>query len=89
MANKTDFYLSNPSGTAAVLVVGGAREVMYCDDDKIELVMSRRKGFIKLAMRHGRDLVPTFSFGENFVYDQLVRCSTGWPICSRDSLQVD
>ena len=34
--------------------------------------MHPRKGFIKLAMRHGRDLVPTFSFGENFVYDQLV-----------------
>ena len=55
-----------------MLVVGGAREVMYCDEDKIELVMSRRKGFIRLALKHGRDLVPTFSFGENFVYDQLV-----------------
>jgi len=64
--------LRNPSGTAAVLVVGGAREVMYCDEDKIELVMSRRKGFIRLALKHGRDLVPTFSFGENFVYDQLL-----------------
>ena len=55
-----------------MLVVGGAREVMYADHDRIELVMSRRKGFIRLAMKHGRDLVPTFSFGETLVYDQLV-----------------
>ena len=42
MSYSNGFFRSNPSGTAAVLVVGGAREVMYCDDDKIELVMSRR-----------------------------------------------
>ena len=32
--------------------------------------MNKRKGFIKLAIRFGRDLVPVFSFGENFVYGQ-------------------
>ena len=28
---------------------------------------SRRLGFIKVAIQHGADLVPVFSFGENDV----------------------
>ncbi|CEQ38705.1 SPOSA6832_00150 [Sporobolomyces salmonicolor] len=32
-----------------------------------DLTLKRRKGFIKLAIRQGADLVPVFSFGENDV----------------------
>merc|ERR550532_3278729 len=58
-------------GLAAVLVPGGALEALNSDEDKIQLVLNRRKGFIKLALRFGVNLVPTFSFGENFIYDQV------------------
>jgi hypothetical protein len=27
-------------------------------------------GFVKLALQHGRDLVPSFGFGENQIYEQ-------------------
>ena len=54
-----------------VLVVGGAREVLCQDKDKIDLVILNRKGFIKKALQHGSDLVPTFSFGEAFLYNAM------------------
>ena len=44
---------------------------MNSDADRICLVLNRRKGFIKMALRFGVDLVPSFSFGENFIYDQV------------------
>lgn len=70
--------LEEPKGTAAVLVPGGALEAINSDPDKIRLVLNRRKGFIKLALRYGVDLVPTFSFGEAFVYDQVKSEKGGW-----------
>ena len=54
----------------AVLIVGGASEALNYADSEIKLVLNRRKGFIKLALRFGRDLVPVFTFNENFIYGQ-------------------
>ena len=58
---------------AVVLVVGGAREVLCQENDRIDLIILNRKGFIKKALKHGSDLVPTFSFGEAFIYNAM------WP----------
>lgn len=55
----------------SVLVVGGAPEAANSDKDCLKLVLNRRKGFVKLALRFGVDLVPTFSFGEYVIYDQV------------------
>lgn len=32
-------------------------------------MLKKRLGFIKLAIRHGADLVPAFVFGEKFLYN--------------------
>ena len=54
-----------------MLVVGGATESLNCGDKhKVKLYLVRRKGFVKLALQHGRDLVPVFGFGENEIYEQ-------------------
>jgi hypothetical protein len=58
-------------GRAITIVVGGARESLDAKPGTIRLVLRRRKGFVKLAIRTGADLVPVLAFGENDIYDQL------------------
>ncbi len=51
-------------------MVGGAAEALNHGPNEIRLVLNRRKGFIKLALRFGRPLVPAFVFGENDLFRQ-------------------
>ncbi|KAI9718814.1 MAG: diacylglycerol O-acyltransferase 1 [Chrysothrix sp. TS-e1954] len=57
-------------GRAITIVVGGARESLAGQPHSLKIVLKRRKGFVKLAIRTGADLVPTIGFGENELYDQ-------------------
>ncbi|KAK8783062.1 hypothetical protein V5799_015595 [Amblyomma americanum] len=57
-------------GNAAVLVVGGAIEALDARPGSHRLFLSRRKGFVRAALRHGTPLVPVFSFGENELFSQ-------------------
>eukprot|EP01060_Flectonema_neradi_P009627 TRINITY_DN16854_c0_g1_i3.p1 TRINITY_DN16854_c0_g1~~TRINITY_DN16854_c0_g1_i3.p1 ORF type:complete len:503 (+),score=81.76 TRINITY_DN16854_c0_g1_i3:45-1511(+) len=65
--------LSGNAGNAALLVVGGAEEALDASPGTFDLVLKKRKGFVKIALLTGTNLVPTFSFGENDVYNNLVR----------------
>ena len=58
-------------GRAITIVVGGARESLDAQPYSLRLVLKRRKGFVKLAIRTGADLVPVLAFGENDLYDQF------------------
>ena len=58
-------------GRAITIVVGGARESLDARPHSLRLVLKRRKGFVKLAIRTGADLVPVLAFGENELYDQF------------------
>lgn len=58
-------------GRAITIVVGGARESLDAKPGQLKLVLKRRKGFIKLAIRNGADLVPVLGFGENDLYEQF------------------
>ncbi|KAL8764031.1 MAG: hypothetical protein Q9184_000319 [Pyrenodesmia sp. 2 TL-2023] len=58
-------------GRAITIVVGGARESLDAQPGTLNLVLKRRKGFVKLAIRTGADLVPVLAFGENELYDQV------------------
>lgn len=57
-------------GRAVTIVVGGARESLDARPKSLRLVLKSRKGFIKIAVRQGADLVPVLAFGENELYDQ-------------------
>lgn len=58
-------------GRAVTIVVGGARESLEAQPGMLRLILKERKGFIKLAVRTGADLVPVLAFGENELYDQM------------------
>merc|ERR1711892_679555 len=66
-----EYLLTQPGGQVVVLVPGGAQESLNCDKGEVRLILRQRKGFIKLALRCGSDLVPCFTFGENGIYDKL------------------
>jgi hypothetical protein len=58
-------------GRAVTIVIGGARESLDAQPHSLRLVLKSRKGFVKLAIRTGADLVPVLAFGENELYDQV------------------
>ncbi|KAJ0055560.1 hypothetical protein NL108_005411, partial [Boleophthalmus pectinirostris] len=58
-------------GNVAVIAVGGAPEALDARPGALTLQVKNRKGFIKMALKHGAHLVPVFSFGENELYDQM------------------
>ncbi|KAJ3372828.1 Diacylglycerol O-acyltransferase 2-like protein 6 [Allomyces arbusculus] len=55
-------------GKALLLVIGGAEEATYIEPGTMDLVLKKRKGFVKLALETGASLVPCISFGENDIY---------------------
>ncbi|XP_039099475.1 2-acylglycerol O-acyltransferase 3-like isoform X3 [Hyaena hyaena] len=74
-----DFVLSQPpSGQAVVIVVGGAQEALYAIPGEHNLVLQNRKGFVRLALRHGASLVPVYSFGENDIFHLKVFAPNTW-----------
>ena len=52
--DSIDYILSkNGSGNAIIIVVGGAAESLNCTPGKNSVTLRNRKGFVKLALRHG------------------------------------
>ena len=65
------FIHSQTKGIVTILLPGGAHEARNWSKDEVKLYLNKRKGFIKLALRFGVDLVPTFSFNEQFIFKQV------------------
>ncbi|XP_054608500.1 2-acylglycerol O-acyltransferase 2-A [Dunckerocampus dactyliophorus] len=86
--SSLSYLLSRPQGgNVAVIAVGGAPESLDARPGALTLQVHNRKGFIKMALRHGAQLVPVFSFGENELFDQIQN-PTGSPLRTlQDRLQ--
>ncbi|XP_040571327.1 2-acylglycerol O-acyltransferase 1 isoform X2 [Lepeophtheirus salmonis] len=71
--SSMEIALRNGKGLIHILIVGGAMEAMDLGDHKdvLKLYLDKRKGFIKMAIRTGVDLIPSFTFGENKLYHQF------------------
>ncbi|KAI8647532.1 diacylglycerol acyltransferase type 2B [Parasitella parasitica] len=76
--HSCEHILSSGPGRSIVIVIGGASESLSARPGIADLVLKKRLGFIRMAIRHGADLVPTFSFGENDLYEQVDNSSGSW-----------
>ncbi|PAV81771.1 hypothetical protein WR25_17512 [Diploscapter pachys] len=71
-AESLQYLLKNPGkGRAVGIVIGGATEALDAHPGNFDLNLLSRRGFCKYALKHGADLVPMYSFGENDLYDQV------------------
>ncbi|GLD71686.1 2-acylglycerol O-acyltransferase 2-A-like isoform X2 [Lates japonicus] len=78
--SSLSYLVSRPEGgNVAVIAVGGAPEALDARPGALTLQLQNRKGFIKMALKHGAQLVPVFSFGENELFDQMEN-PTGSPL---------
>ena len=70
-ASKPVLQRAIKRGENIMLIPGGTRELMLTDGTSCEtkLVLLGRKGFVKLALRNGMQIVPGFCFGEKWVHD--------------------
>uniref|UniRef100_T1J571 diacylglycerol O-acyltransferase n=1 Tax=Strigamia maritima TaxID=126957 RepID=T1J571_STRMM len=59
------------TGNMIVIVIGGAKEALDAHPGLVRLTLSKRKGFVRLAINHGASLIPIFAFGENELFKQV------------------
>ncbi|XP_065157473.1 2-acylglycerol O-acyltransferase 1-like isoform X2 [Atheta coriaria] len=78
-AKSIEHVLDEPhGGNIGILMVGGATEAFYCRPGQYKIILNKRKGFIKCALKSGSPLVPVFSFGETDVFDQVDNPEGSW-----------
>lgn len=59
------------SGKNILIVPGGAQESIMAYPGTMNLILNRRRGFIRLALKKGVPLVPILSFGESDMFNLL------------------
>ena len=65
------FCICSGKGQSIMLAIGGATESLYAGPGTMDLVLCRRKGFVRVALQTGASLVPVINFGENKVYSTI------------------
>lgn len=67
-----NFLLSkNGNGNGVVITPGGSAEAMEAHPGSATLVLNKRKGFIRIAVKNGVPLVPVYTFGETDLFTQI------------------
>ena len=66
------------TGRAIVLIIGGAAESLNAHPGKLELVLRKRKGFVRIALQTGASLVPSLGYGENDALWQASNAPGTW-----------
>jgi 2-acylglycerol O-acyltransferase 2 len=76
--HSCEHILSSQPRKSIVIVVGGTAESLNARPIIADLALKRRLGFIKTAIKTQSDLVQTFSFGENELYQQVGNDQGSW-----------
>lgn len=63
---------------SVAVVLGGAAEALDSHPGTNNIVLKKRRGIFRLALRTGTPLVPVFVFGENDLYYQAPNCRGTW-----------
>ncbi|KAJ0004407.1 hypothetical protein NQD34_010621 [Periophthalmus magnuspinnatus] len=71
-ASLTHLLSKSGKGNAVVIIIGGAAESLASSPGANTVVIKQRKGFVKVALEFGADLVPVYSFGENELFQQVI-----------------
>ncbi|GFF59528.1 diacylglycerol O-acyltransferase 2A [Aspergillus udagawae] len=58
-------------GRAITITVGGSREYNIAKPGTMGVVVRIRKGFVRVAVETGADIVPVIAFGENELFDSV------------------
>ncbi|RLL97770.1 hypothetical protein CFD26_101966 [Aspergillus turcosus] len=58
-------------GRAITITVGGSREYNIARPGTMEVVIRIRKGFVRVAVETGAEIVPVIAFGENELFDRV------------------
>lgn len=64
-------------GTSLVILAGGLKEMKCSENGKMQLI-DGRQGFLRLARKLRRPLIPVFSYGENELFDGASEPWIGW-----------
>uniref|UniRef100_A0A6B2LFU7 diacylglycerol O-acyltransferase n=1 Tax=Arcella intermedia TaxID=1963864 RepID=A0A6B2LFU7_9EUKA len=67
-AGKTTAHKLLASGRSMYLIPGGVMEQMLTIEGKHRVYLNTRKGFVRLAVEFGTDLVPVYTFGETSLF---------------------
>ncbi|KAA8641943.1 hypothetical protein EYZ11_002545 [Aspergillus tanneri] len=65
-------------GRAITIIVGGSREYNIARPGTMEVVVRVRKGFVRVAVETGAELVPVVAFGENDLFERVDVKNSGW-----------
>ncbi|XP_075876576.1 2-acylglycerol O-acyltransferase 3b isoform X3 [Nelusetta ayraudi] len=71
-ASLTHLLSKSGKGNAVVIVIGGAAESLSSSPGANTVLVKQRKGFVRMALEFGADLVPVYSFGENELFKQVI-----------------
>ncbi|KAH8062687.1 2-acylglycerol O-acyltransferase [Aureococcus anophagefferens] len=64
-----DFPRAHGDGRSILVYPGGEREQILTRRGEHVLYLSKRKGFVKIALEHGAELVPMYAFGDTDLFE--------------------